>query len=84
MLIVETHVDENIARIELAGLRGLLAVLNLRNNLGRHQDLNDSIVEFFGFFELLDVGLHLVLLSGECVKSEPLGSGGGCDGGRHA
>ena len=84
MFVVEPHVDENVARIELAGLRGLLAVLNLRNNLGRHQDLDNGIVEFFCFFELLDVGLHLILLSGEGVKSEPLGSGGGGDGGRHA
>ena len=37
VLAVEAHLDEDVARIELADLRGLLAGLHLGNDLGRQQ-----------------------------------------------
>jgi hypothetical protein len=65
---------KDVARIELANLGGFLAALDLGYDFRGQQHLGDEVLEFLGLFELLDVGLHLVLLAGEGVEREPLGA----------
>jgi hypothetical protein len=84
VLVVEPHVDEHVARIELANLGGFLAALDLGYDFRGQQHLGDEVLEFLCLFELLDVGLHLVLLAGEGVEREPLGRGGSLGGHREA
>src|ERR1035438_3244395 len=76
ILAEKAHLDEDVARIQLPDLGRLLAVLNLGDDFRRQQDLKDRVVQLLGRLEPLDVGLHLVLLAGERVKGEPLGSRG--------
>jgi hypothetical protein len=77
VLLEEAHLDEDVARVELPHLGGLLAVLDLGDDLGREEDLEDRVVHLLGRLEALDVVLHLVLLAGERVEGEPLGPRGG-------
>src|SRR5476651_1203434 len=43
-LVVEEHLDENVAGIKLADLRGFLAALHLGDNFRRQQDFKNVVV----------------------------------------
>ena len=60
LLIVETHLDEDVTRIEFPNFRALLAVLDLGDDLGGQEDGEDRVIELLGLFELLDVVPNLV------------------------
>ena len=72
VLIKEVHIDDQIAREELARGLGLLAALDLLHTLGGDQHLEDMVAEFLGGDSLDDVVVDFLFLSGEDVNDEPL------------
>jgi hypothetical protein len=71
-LVEEVHVDDEVAREKFPCRLAFLPPLDLRDALGRDEDLENYVAHFLGLDPLLNVLAHLVLLSGEHVDDVPL------------
>ena len=71
-LVVQLHADQDVARQHLAVDVLLLAVLDLGDLFGRHLDLEDVVLETEVLHAGLEVGLHLVLVTGVRVHDVPV------------
>ncbi len=59
--VVHFHLDQHIARKELALAAALVAFLHLDHFLGRHQDVAKLVLQAHQLDALLERCLHLVL-----------------------
>src|SRR5438874_3936064 len=71
-VVVEVHVDEQVARVDALLRLNLLAVLRLDHLLGRHDDAAEPLRLVHGDDPVLEIGLHLVLVPGVRVDDDPL------------
>ena len=71
-LVVELHADQDVARQHLAVDLLALAVLDLGDLFGRNLDLEDVVADVEVLHAGLEVGLHLVLVTGIGVDDKPV------------